>query len=200
VLELWFETSWYSGKVGSSTPSRQNEPGERPDARKRLAEYLNREPVLVVGSAAKSSRWKNFLAVGTVMAWLAYYGGAIARDHRVGAPWAFGGTTVHIAALGVIAVALFLGQRYVRRRVGFASFYEDRVVLVKNIRGKALERAVVSFGELEGYRDDSAEFVQLIKKGERVPSAILGVPTSTEDERVKVLALLDRKGVRRIGD
>jgi hypothetical protein len=180
-------------------PDRTNEAGPKSDAQAKLAEYLQKEPLLVAGSSANNQRRRTQLAVGFSLVWLAWFGSRIATEDGY-VPWALNTGRARLAELGILIVAGIIARRYVWRRTGIASFYGDRIVFVKDRRKDAPERAVVSYDELEGYRDDSAEMVQLIKKGERFPSPLLAIPTSTEAERVEVLALLDRKSIRRIGE
>jgi len=182
---------------GVDRPER-SESSDKTAAQRKLTEYRDRKPLLVVGSPERSKRWKKVLAVGTALALLTYNGASIANDFHFSVPWARNADVVRLGSFGILIVTVVVAARYVRKRTGSVTFHEDRIVFEKNVRANVIERAVVSFDELAGFRDDSADFVQLAKKCERFHSPLLAVPTATEDERVKVLALLDSKGVRRL--
>jgi hypothetical protein len=153
-------------------------------------------PLLVIGSVENVKLRRN-LAIGTGLCWLTYYATRLAGDFHVQVPWMPSMDATRLAALVVVMVALVLARRYAKQRTGAARFYPDRVEVEKKVRG-SVERAVAALADLEGYRDESAEFVQLVKKGERLASPLLAVPTSSEAERLQVLEYLDAHGIRRL--
>jgi hypothetical protein len=56
---------------------------------------------------------------------------------------------------------------------------------------------VVPWNEIVGYEDDSADFVQLYRKGERKAISTMTIPTPTEVDRVAALRLLDQQMIPR---
>jgi hypothetical protein len=92
------------------------------------------------------------------------------------------GFTVALAAL-----AQLLG-----RKRGRADFYERWIVLARE------HQISVSWEQLAGYTDASADFVQLVSRGDRWPKRDLAIATATEEDRTAVLALLDAHGLERL--
>ncbi|MBI3724113.1 hypothetical protein HY251_09200 [bacterium] len=93
----------------------------------------------------------------------------------------------------VIWLCEFLAlRRYVTARSGHVAFFRDKVVL-----SKEAGNAELAWSELASFRDDSSDYVQLLRRGEKWGSPVLAVPTPGENERVSVLALLDSKNVPR---
>lgn len=97
---------------------------------------------------------------------------------------------------GPIFILLVIAQDRIRARGRVVAFFEDSVVF----RERGFRDVSISWETLEGYRDGDARFIRLVEKSRRLlagPSHLL-VPTPTDVERTAVLALLDRKGLRRI--
>ena len=131
------------------------------------------------------------ITIGTVL--LAYFGHI---------PWLRSHVPVYLVILHPAFLKLvvlptgvvfaIIAARHFQARAGHVEFFEDRIELSKHEGA-----AVVHWSELAGYRDDSSDFIQLLRKGERLPSSQLTVPTATEEARVAVLRLLDERGIRR---
>jgi len=95
---------------------------------------------------------------------------------------------------GIWLAEFLVFRRYVTARSGHVAFFKDRVSF-----SKEAGRADVAFSELACFSDDSSDYVQLLRKGDRWGKPVLAVPTPEEKERVAVLALLDEKKVPRRG-
>jgi hypothetical protein len=93
--------------------------------------------------------------------------------------------------LGVVLA--IVAARHIQARAGQVVFFADRIELSKHEGA-----AVVHWSDLAGFRDGSSDFVQLLRRGERIASAQLTVPTPTEETRVAVLRLLDERGLHRV--
>jgi hypothetical protein len=97
---------------------------------------------------------------------------------------------------GTIALACVVGLAggmiHARRRTldAVVVFDETRVVFL------GPTEATVSWAQLGGYRDDSAEWIELVSTSRRGHRLL--VPTRSEEDRVAVLELLDRRGLRRL--
>lgn len=89
-----------------------------------------------------------------------------------------------------LTMAVYALLRAVRRRYAEAALFDDRVVIT---RESAL---TVAWKDVGGYRDDSADHVQLVSNDGSAP-ADLTIPTATEAERTAVLAFLDQRGLAR---
>ncbi len=155
-------------------------------------------PLLVID--APRGRWAHpvlalvgFCSVVVATALLAYLGQI---------PWLPKGAPIylfvlHPAFLKLVllpAAVLFavLFTRHVHARSGHVEFFVDRIAFSKH------EGAVeVHWSDLAAYRDGSSEYVQLVRKGDRIASADLAVPTPDEATRVAVLKLLDDRGIAR---
>jgi hypothetical protein len=97
---------------------------------------------------------------------------------------------------GPSLVLLVVVMDRIRARRRSVAFFEHEVVFVEH----GFRDVAIAWDRLAGYRDGNASFVRLVEKDRRLlqgPSHLL-VPTRTEAERTAVLALLDRKGLRRI--
>jgi hypothetical protein len=155
-------------------------------------------PLLVIDVPGK--RWSHpvlalllfcLLAIATAL--LAYFGQI---------PWLRRGAPAYLLVLNPAfwkLVLLPLGvvfaivvARHVQARAGRVEFFVDRIAFSK--REGAVE---VHWSDLACFRDGSSDFVQLVRKGERLGSSTLTVPTASEEARVAVLALLDARGVPR---
>ena len=113
--------------------------------------------------------------------------------------------TSHIALASGLALGtfLFLGivffvanaadRSRALARCGRVEFRELGVFLTK-----AEEKAGVRWAEIAGFTDASSDFVQLLTTKRTFPAHLLTVPTPTEKDRVAVLELLDRHGLRRL--
>jgi hypothetical protein len=98
-------------------------------------------------------------------------------------------TAIVLGALG-----LFFADRFVKARTGRVVFLEEKIVI-----DRGATPVEVAWSDLDGYRDDAAHCVRLVRKGEVWSAARLLIPAVTEAQRTAVLALLDQKGVRRMG-
>jgi hypothetical protein len=157
-------------------------------------------PALVVGSPdPELSRWRPIVIIPT-SAVVAYLISSWAGFKKT--PWLVWDSmrlAVPIALLVLGLVLLRLTRRYFVCRSGTATFYEDRVAFRKRVRGQTrFTEATVAWSELGGYRDGSSDYIQLVRKGESFASPLLAIPTPSEDDRVKVLALLDARGLARL--
>ena len=97
-----------------------------------------------------------------------------------------------LAPLAPAVLALFVMRVYSRRRTGRIVIYSDRIEFEKGGYTTALR-----WFELACYRDSSSDYIQLVKKGSALESSLITIPTLVEEDRVDVLALLDRNGVPR---
>jgi hypothetical protein len=156
------------------------------------------QPLLVI--EAKRARFAHpvlvvlgfmVVAIGTA---LAAYCGAIPWLRR-GAPvylWVLHPAFWKLVLLPLGVVLALLATRFIHARAGRVEFYEDRIELSKHEGA-----VVVHWRDLVGYRDDSADYIQLLRRGESAPSWKLTVPTTTEEARTAVLHLLDARGLKR---
>lgn len=100
----------------------------------------------------------------------------------------------------VLATAVALAARHFGlSRTARVLFYEDRILVLRP--GEDCDRGTtIAWTDLAGYGDGSADYVRLRTTGALggLRSLRLSVPTPTEEERVAVLALLDRRGVPRL--
>src|SRR5262249_48025830 len=97
---------------------------------------------------------------------------------------------------GPTFVLLVIAQDRIRARRRGVAFFEEAVVF----RERGFRDVSIAWDRLAGYRDGDAGFVRLIEKNRRLlqgPSHLL-VPTRRDADRTAVLALLDKKGLRRI--
>ncbi len=101
-----------------------------------------------------------------------------------------------IMVLGTLALVcvggIFWGMILTRRGTldDTVVFEEGRILFL------GPTRAVVSWGELGGYRDRSSDWIELVSVSEYMHRLL--VPTRTEVDRVAVLELLDRRGLCRL--
>jgi hypothetical protein len=84
----------------------------------------------------------------------------------------------------------WLVRRWSRARAGRVTFLESRIAFTKP--GTSF---TVPWSHLAAYDDGSPAHVLLLRKGERLASPDLGVPTVGEKEREAVLELLVRRGI-----
>ncbi len=77
------------------------------------------------------------------------------------------------------------------QRVGGALVHEHAI----EVR-KGLSRALVRWERLRGFRDTS-DYVQLLRKGDRVPEPALTITTRDDRERARLLDVLIERGLRR---
>ena len=103
-----------------------------------------------------------------------------------------GVTAAMLAPLVPAVAALFVMRVHSRRRTGRIVIYSDRIEFEKS--GNS---TVVRWFELACYRDASSDYIQLVRKGSALESSLITIPTLLEEDRVDVLALLDRNGVPR---
>jgi hypothetical protein len=97
---------------------------------------------------------------------------------------------------GPVFVLLVIAQDLIRARSRGVVFFEEAVVF----RERGFRDVAITWDRLAGYRDGNADFVRLIEKDRRLlqgPSHLF-VPTPTDADRTAVLAILDKKGLRRI--
>jgi ATP-dependent Clp protease adapter protein ClpS len=116
-------------------------------------------------------------------------------------PWPHGrlsGLTIIFTTLLLALTPLVFLLAWVLRRSGRVSFYENVIVLHKQEeRTPAVIR--IRWTQLRGFRDDSIDYVQLLRINETVADPAIAIPTPTEKDRTAVLDLLARKGLRREG-
>ncbi len=79
-------------------------------------------------------------------------------------------------------------------RSGRVELGAERIVF----RRRGLLHRSVAWSELEAYTDASSASVGLLRRGERASRARFAIPTRTEETRVRVLHLLDERGLRRV--
>lgn len=100
-----------------------------------------------------------------------------------------------VAVFGPAALLIatsVMARAWLRSRHARAAFFDDRVSIR---RGTTV---VVRWTSLDGYWDGNADYVRLVRKGERVMSTDLIVPTPSDDVRAAVLKVLDEKGLKRV--
>jgi hypothetical protein len=98
-----------------------------------------------------------------------------------------------IASLLALPGSFLLGwqiRRFIRARAGRVTFLEHAIAFTKP--GAAF---LVPWSHIAAYDDRSSAYVLLHRKGERISSADLGVPTLEERDREAVLELLSRRGI-----
>jgi len=154
--------------------------------------------------AAGSARWKlakfwlEFVAAGLYAGGMLY--AALIREGRITSPWIdlvkswlWGWQVAILVTIGPI-VAYFFARRWLRdfatKRVGRAEVFEAGVVFYR-----ADQMTPVPWSMLGGFDDSSADVIELQLKGSRVRFTI---PTPQEDLRVRVLALLEERGIPRL--
>jgi len=111
----------------------------------------------------------------------------------IGRELASAGITV-IGSVSLLAVVGLVGGTILARRGTLDDvvvFEEGRIVFY------GPTHADVSWGDLHGYRDGDAEWVELVLTQGAAGHRLL-VPTPKEADRVAVLALLDRRGLDRL--
>jgi hypothetical protein len=92
----------------------------------------------------------------------------------------------------LLPLGTFLGLRAIEARSGRVTFREDVIEIEKGRSKRTLRWSSVS-----AYRARSAAFVQLHASGARFSLPGLAVPTPTEDDRARVIDLLDARGIPR---
>lgn len=108
-----------------------------------------------------------------------------------------GPTYGSLAAIALVvalpAAIAILGKRWIAARAGYCLLDPSGIRLSKHGEGEG----VVAWAAIESYDDRSADFVQLVRKGQLVSSGILTIPTIDEATRTSVLAFLDARGIPR---
>lgn len=106
---------------------------------------------------------------------------------------------VFVVVAGVAFTAYYLWAERLRRRAGRFELHADRVVVVRPRLDDDTEpsNADVAWSELRGFRDAATDHVLLVPFDGRHPVE-LALPTPTESDRVKLLALLDERGLARL--
>lgn len=106
---------------------------------------------------------------------------------------------------GVVGAAVFaayyLGTERLRRRAGRFELYDHRVSVVRPKLDDPDERSTadVAWSDLEGFRDAATDHVLLVPRaGVDVGGVDLALPTPTEAARVRLLQLLDERGLVRL--
>jgi hypothetical protein len=105
--------------------------------------------------------------------------------------------------LTVAAVLLspYLLRAFLPRQASCVQFFEDRLAFSFTRRMGQLRRwhelAELPWSAVLSYQDHHAECVKIRRLGERFYERPWAIPTPTEADRVAVIALLDRFGVRR---
>jgi hypothetical protein len=107
-----------------------------------------------------------------------------------------GGTEPAVLVFGTVAffslLAVVGGWVFARRRtLDDSILFDERVIYFYGP-----EYAEVHWRHIEAYRDGSAEWIELVSSA-RYGRRLL-VPTRSEKDRVAVLELLDRRGLRRL--
>lgn len=134
--------------------------------------------------------WALLLAcpVAVLGAAIALNSGAVPWIRRFGEPGAF-----LILAWGIAACAPIVAiAAWAARRTGRIEFYEN-IVVWRRVGTNVFAR----WKQLRGFRDDSIDFVQLIRVNDAIADPTFAIPTPTEKDRTAVLDLLARKGLRR---
>lgn len=111
-----------------------------------------------------------------------------------------GGPLMTPEAVGAGVCAILAGvskwlHGVARRRSWRVEFHDDEVRFLG--RAGATPRVTVPWSDIAWFADGEADCVQLKLKGPVSSLIDLMVPTRTEASRTEVLALLDRRGVRR---
>ncbi len=157
----------------------------RESERERDSRRSSNEPVLRISSPVGKKRYEDLSAValsvgvsaGIVLLALGVPKGDLPLF----------GTIVLVCVVGLVGGTILARRGTLDDAVVFEA---DRI----NFFGPT--HAVVSWVEIEGYRDGSADWVELVSargRGHR-----LLVPTFHETDRVAVLELLDRRGLHRL--
>jgi hypothetical protein len=146
-----------------------------------LRRLLGKEPcLLAVGELGSARRWLLRWAVTLAACVLVL-------------PLAFAANQPAVLATClVVASAIVVWQFLARGRTGRVAFYPHTIDFIRQ------DLKTVFWREIVGYRDDSADYIQLLREGTLGASPELAVPTRTEAERVAVLALLDSRGLKRM--
>jgi hypothetical protein len=99
-----------------------------------------------------------------------------------------------VVALFVAAFTAALARPFFLARAGKVELGAERIVFAR----RGLLRRSVPWSDLEAYSDASPAMIGLLRRGETAPCPRLAIPTGTEEERVRVLSVLDEHGLRRV--
>jgi hypothetical protein len=156
-----------------------------------LDEGLGSEkPELVVGSLGRAAvgGWAGVLALVVFLATLSsIVAGLLFVTNTVS-------STVGVSAVFTPVLVVFGGIAVLaraRRRRGLVAFYKSVIVVIREAEH------IIFWRQIRGYDDSAGDLVQLIDE-RLLPSSDLAIPTPDEAARTAVLALLDRRGIKRL--
>ncbi len=145
---------------------------------------------------ARRERRRLFVIVGAVLVLIAGLGaGVIQLANRGGPAGCCLGLSGLFAVFGPVA---FLLNRWEITRYARVELHSDRVVVKRRTTMHA--HLEIAFATLAGFRDRSADHVELLPRPgqEPIPAMYLSIPTPTEESRTKLLAVLLERGVPRV--
>lgn len=153
-------------------------------------------PLRVCGTDLRRVRRQGTLLMIALLS--ASFGGALAARHGF-VPWVDAGGLGPYAFLFAPLAGLALWWAVMLPRLaasGEAVLGEQGVTLRGDAGGLAHS---IAWSAVAGYRDGASSAVQLILEGGGGLAATVSIPTPTEADRVAVLALLDARGLGRLG-
>lgn len=157
------------------------------------------EPELVIDALAPT--WlPGLMAAGVVGALLA--APIIGQLAPINAVLGERGPLVIAVGFGLIGALAWQGlSSWFDARHGRVELHGDRVVFAEGTTRKRLD---LPWTAVRGYKDGSSEHVELVRVDGYVPfgevAASLGIPTPTPELRAALLALLERRGLRRLDE